>query len=205
MVNKSKSIWFIFILIQIAIVFVLSTACQTGDDDDNDAVQDSDDIEVDGDGDIDTAITTTAKEGEECISPALLFMMQGVCQKTSDPCEGGYPDAFDIADIAFEISRIPAPGLGPLPDPPDAVGNCESDLVCCLNTDECEHFDKEVKSYPMVSVFFLDVACVPEDTCAPDGDAADDPDAGSDDEVGAKHQLELGCPTGQECCITTLF
>ncbi|MCP4599757.1 MAG: hypothetical protein GY847_04325 [Proteobacteria bacterium] len=173
----------------------------TGSDSDADSDGDSDsdsDADSDADSDGDTEVIETeggdVEEGEECMSPAMFHMMRGVCQQPSATCEGGYPDAlvykkiFPEALIAL-VPLVPAPGMGPLPDAPSATANCLPGLKCCLNTDECEHFNTEFKSYPIIGTFISGVKCVEQGKC----------NGGT-----ISNAAEFGCEAEQKCCFTFL-
>ena len=77
-----------------------------------------DDLEVSGgDGDADgDSDSESSWEGEPCeVSLLDTIVMDGICQVEDDPCEGGT-------------------------NPNNEEGSCPSDLVCCIDNDECESF-----------------------------------------------------------------
>ncbi|MBN1654338.1 MAG: hypothetical protein JXA30_11265 [Deltaproteobacteria bacterium] len=135
----------------------------------------------------------TVGAGEQCTMPysiagmITLFTAYGVCQNATDECVGGTPDKFDLASIMPAGSETIA---GLLPAPPSASANCESGLVCCINTDQCESVGKEIGA-GMVGMIVpgITASCKPEGNCAA---------TNTGDSAG---ELPTGCPSGQICCI----
>ncbi len=127
-----------------------------------------------------------AKLGERCVSPALITVMEGVCQEPTDSCPGGYPDAFNLKFLMPPIPFLPAPGVGHMPNPPDPAGTCESGLKCCVDTDWGEKLAIEVGTYPILGDIVENIECADTGTCK---------------SFRKREMLELGCPEGQSCCV----
>ncbi len=192
MKNILKSIGFVLMII---LSIVLTVGCdnslpesnpQTEDIESTLAIANTDDNYNSEAENVSSSEYPKAQLGEKCVSPALLTVMEGVCQEPSQPCPGGYPDAFNLKGLLPPIPFLPAPGVGHMPGPPDPAGTCESDLKCCVDSDWGEKLATEVGTYPILRDIVENIECSDTGICK-----------GS----RKRELLELGCPEGQSCCI----
>ncbi len=116
-------------------------------------------------------------EGGQCALGSAFMALNGVCQQSTASCPGGTPDKFDIGAI------VPSFVSGMMPTF-SASGNCETDLICCIATDQCDAIYSQISSNTMMANYINSVACVPTGSC-----------------VGENlTEMAVGCPTGQGCC-----
>jgi len=129
----------------------------------------------------------------DIVGMVTLFTAYGTCQKPGDSCEGGTPDNFNLADLIPESLSGVLGGAGMLSGllgTPSANADCETDLVCCINNDQCDGVGDQLLSAPMIGGLLAgsNISCQSAGSCS--GASGTTPT-----------ELALGCPEGQTCCI----
>ncbi len=174
MARKISAHWLFLMMaaLGVATIFGLTTCGDDSDDGEGSGDTDTDtDTDSDADADSDTDSDTDADSdsstgaagmavGEDCMVSVLIASLQGKCGTDEAECEGGVTTVF--------------PGL--------KRGDCQKDLVCCINTDQCDELGAA-----MGGSGFVEMSCQ-ADECV---DEQGNPGTG----------YQTGCPNHGWCCM----